>query len=175
MQAFRLPLFAALALAVAMVTPAGAAIYKWVDEKGVTHYGEKAPKDTATEQVKVSDTTSSDADSEIERLNKKRAADEAARKKPAEEGAAASTTTSVTESKTARQAKEDACAQNRKNLDHLRSGKRVRVVGDDGQKRLLDDEAIAAQIKYAEDQLKNCEQQQTLQNRANQAPIAPNR
>lgn len=174
MQAFRLPLFAALALAVAMVTPAGAAIYKWVDEKGVTHYGEKAPKDTATEQVKVSDTTSSDADSEIDRLNKKRADDEAARKKAAGEGPATATSTAAGE-KSPAQAKEDACAQNRKNLENLRSGKRVRVVGDDGQKRLLDDEAIAAQIKYAEDQLKNCEQQQSLQNSANQAPIAPNR
>ncbi len=33
---------------------ASAQIYKWVDEKGVTHYGQKAPEGKATTEVKVS-------------------------------------------------------------------------------------------------------------------------
>jgi hypothetical protein len=33
---------------------ARAQIYKWVDEKGVTHYGQKAPEGTKTNEVKLS-------------------------------------------------------------------------------------------------------------------------
>ena len=54
-------------------------VYKWVDAEGVTHYGEAAPKDTTATKVKVSDTTSSDAEDEIDRLDKNRATAKAAR------------------------------------------------------------------------------------------------
>lgn len=168
MQAFRLPLFAALALAVAMVTPAGAAIYKWVDEKGVTHYGEKAPKDTATEQVKVSDTTSSDADSEIDRLNKKRAADEEARKKPGGEKPAPKAASPEEKASAA-----STCEQHRKNVEVLRAGRRVRGLGEDGKALYLDQEAVAAQLKFAEEQLKSCEQMEALHNVTSKSPAAP--
>ena len=35
--------------------PAAAEVYKWVDEKGVTHYGEKAPPNHKSRQVIIRD------------------------------------------------------------------------------------------------------------------------
>jgi Domain of unknown function (DUF4124) len=45
-------LFALFALAT--LNSAQAQIYKWVDEKGVTHYGQKAPEGAKTTEVKIS-------------------------------------------------------------------------------------------------------------------------
>lgn len=167
MQGFRL--FTAAALALALVTPAGAAIYKWVDEKGVTHYGEKAPEGAKPAQVKVTDTTSSDAEDEINELNARRNAEAEARKKAAEGGAGKAPSAEDIA------LHNQACAQHRKNLEALRSGKRVRMAGDDGKPRALSDEDVAAQTRFAESELQRCEQQQALKESANKAPIAPAR
>lgn len=35
----------------ALAVPVGAQVYKWVDEKGVTHYGERAPQGTKAREV----------------------------------------------------------------------------------------------------------------------------
>ncbi len=35
----------------ALLVPAIAQVYKWVDEKGVTHYGERAPQGKKTQEV----------------------------------------------------------------------------------------------------------------------------
>ena len=35
----------------ALAVPAGAQVYKWVDEKGVTHYGERAPQGAKAREV----------------------------------------------------------------------------------------------------------------------------
>jgi hypothetical protein len=35
----------------ALVIPASAQVYKWVDEKGVTHYGERAPQGKKAQEV----------------------------------------------------------------------------------------------------------------------------
>ena len=39
-----------------LAAPAAAEVYKWVDEKGVTHYGEKAPPNQKSKQVIIRDT-----------------------------------------------------------------------------------------------------------------------
>lgn len=167
MQGFRL--FTAVALVMALAAPAGAAIYKWVDEKGVTHYGEKAPEGAKPAQVKVTDTTSSDAEDELKALNERRNADAEARKKAAAGGAGSAPSAEDI----ARH--NEACQQHRKNLETLRSGKRVRMAGDDGQPRALSDEDVANQIKFAESELQRCEQQQALKESVNKAPVAPAR
>lgn len=38
-------------LCLALLPPAAAQVYKWVDEKGVTHYGERAPKGAKSREV----------------------------------------------------------------------------------------------------------------------------
>ncbi len=45
--------YLSLVLLFAMVN-ANAQIYKWVDEKGVTHYGQKPPENTKSTEVKIS-------------------------------------------------------------------------------------------------------------------------
>ncbi len=44
-------MFAMLVLA----TSASAEVYKWVDEKGVTHYGERAPPNTKSKEIRLRD------------------------------------------------------------------------------------------------------------------------
>lgn len=158
--------FPLLAIAVALAAPAHAEkFYKWVDEKGVTHYGEKAPENAQSSTVKIGDTTSSDAEDEIKRLNERRSTTT----RKAEEGAAASTPAASAEKN------KTACEQHRKNLDSLKSGKRIRSLGADGQPRDLSAEQIAAQIKFAEDELNRCSQLEQMQNSTNKAPLAPKR
>ncbi len=43
-------------LALWLAAPAAAEVYKWVDEKGVTHYGEKPPPNQKSKQVIIRDT-----------------------------------------------------------------------------------------------------------------------
>ncbi|MFZ5722055.1 MAG: DUF4124 domain-containing protein [Pseudomonadota bacterium] len=171
MQGLRFPLFTAALLGMALTTPAGAEIFKWVDEKGVTHYGEKAPEGVAPAKVKVSDTTSSDAEDEIKRLEDRRAASRAEAQAP--KGGAASPSEKTPAANDTRTRNTTACEQHRKNLEALQSGKRIRLVGEDGKARALDDETRAAQLKFAQDELARCEQLQRLQESASQAPLAP--
>lgn len=162
MKGFRTTLavaFTAGALALAGGA-AHAQIVKWVDEKGVTHYGEKAPDGAKATKVKVSDTTSSDADAEIERLNKNREAAKAA--KNPEQGEKTGTTTLAPPPKEVQEANNKACEQHRNNLASLKSGKRVRLLDAQGKPRSLTAEEVQAQIDFAEGELKRCEQMQKL-------------
>lgn len=59
MSKFRVPLLLAAMLG-GLAAPAQAAMYKWVDEKGITHYGDQVPAryaDRAGEQLKKSGRT----------------------------------------------------------------------------------------------------------------------
>lgn len=162
MQGFRL--FTAVALVMALAAPAGAAIYKWVDEKGVTHYGEKAPEGAKATTVKVTDTTSSDAAAEIDQLNKNRAATKAA-KDTQKDGKPISLVAPGMD-----EANKKACEQHRQNLDTLKSGRRIRLVDADGKPRALKTEEMQAQIEFAESELRRCEQLQKLGDGAAAAP-----
>ena len=169
---------AALTLAATLSGPVFAdAIYKWVDDKGITHYGEKAPKDVKSSTVKVGDTTSSDADDEIKKLNDKRAAAANAEKSDSDTGGkkTAPSSSSVAPAADTKTRNTAVCDQHRKNLETLKSGKRVRATGDDGKPHELGPDEVASQIKIAEDALKACEQQQQLQDAINKAPPASSR
>lgn len=133
-------------------------VYKWVDEQGVTHYGEKAPKGSESTKIKVSDTTSSDADSEIDRLNKTRADIQSARTesepaKPAANGKAAENLD---------EANRKACETHRNNLTALKQGKRPRVLDESGMTRVLTEAERQAHVDLAESELKRCEQLEKL-------------
>lgn len=147
------------ALLAALALPAGAeSFYKWVDEKGVTHYGEKAPEGAKTAKVKVGDTTSSDADSEIKRLDGKRTAEQEAKKKAAEE-AAGKPATPASE----RERINQLCDQHKKNLANLKSGARLATKDEKGNKRALSDQEKADQLKFSEGEVQRCENfQKTL-------------
>jgi Domain of unknown function (DUF4124) len=52
------------------LSSASAQIYKWVDEKGVTHYGQKAPEGARTSEVKISTPDEATLSAAKERLAK---------------------------------------------------------------------------------------------------------
>ena len=152
---------ALLAACSALVVASGEAqaqkIVKWVDAQGVTHYGEKAPEGAQAAPVIVTDSASSDAESEIEKLNKRRAA----RASTASED---DDTTSgpATAKKEAPSGNDDEdrkrCEKHRQNLEMLKTGKRIRILEKDGKPRAIGDAERQAQISFAEDELKRCEQ-----------------
>lgn len=139
-----------MAVAFALTAQAGA-YYKWVDDKGVTHYGEKAPDGVNTATVKVGDTTSSDADTEIKRLNDKRTAEQEAKKQAAEE-AAGKPTMPANE----RERINKLCEQHKQNLANLKSGARLATKDEKGNKRPLSDQEKADQLKFAEGEVQRC-------------------
>jgi glutaredoxin len=57
-------LFAVISLALAL--PAGAQVYKWTDSTGKTHYGDKPPEGTKTEQLKTDAVTSYDGPPQVD-------------------------------------------------------------------------------------------------------------
>lgn len=147
----------ALALAGLFILGAGAAeagIYKWVDEKGVTHYGEKAPEGAKAATVKVTDTTSSDAEDEIRKLGEKRTAGAAEQQKAA---ARADMQKQKELPADERERTRKLCDQHRKNLETLRSGQRVSTRDEQGNARSLSDEEKANQLKFAEGEVARCE------------------
>lgn len=151
---------AAAGMATSGITHAGK-FYKWVDENGVTHYGEQAPKEGSATKIKVSDTTSSDADAEIERLEKSR---QAARAPKEDESTPAGVTPPPAGTD---EANNKACEQHRKNLETLKSGRRVRAIDESGKPRALNEDEIKAQLELAESELKRCEQLQKVKDAAN--------
>jgi len=161
MQAGRTFFSGVLALALAAGITPGAAhadkIYKWVDANGVTHYGEQAPKEAAAAKVKVTDTTSSDADAELEKLNKTREARRQSGDDTGSAGAPGGGKPSELD-----EANRKACDAHKKNLEALKSGKRARALGADGKARVMSEEERQAHIKLAEDELKRCENLEKL-------------
>lgn len=145
---------AALLLLAAGPVPAGQ-FYKWVDEKGVTHYGEKPPANIKADTVKVRDTTSSDADTELQRLDSTRAEGAAAKQKAAEDAAIKKATDLPADE---RERTKTLCDRHRKNLENLRSGEPVHLRDPAGKSRAMTDEERNAQLRFAESEVQRCEQ-----------------
>ena len=61
----RFSMLFAIALTLLISTPAGAEIYKWVDEKGNVHYGDCPPPECASSEVSVTPTPSAEAVAEL--------------------------------------------------------------------------------------------------------------
>ena len=88
----RFSMLFAIALTLLISTPAGAEIYKWVDEKGNVHYGDCPPPECAASEVSVAPAPSAEAVREAqERLERLRKLEGQAR-----EGSEAKTPPSVT-------------------------------------------------------------------------------
>lgn len=152
-------LLAALALAAALAsTPALAAkVYSWVDAQGKTHFGDKPPKDAQARQVKVSDTTSSDADDELKRLEERRAA--AAAERAREKGDEKAPDVGSADD---RERMQKLCEQHRKNLDALKSGKRVQTKDEKGNPRYLTDQEMQERTAFTQGEVDRCGQFQRI-------------
>lgn len=133
---------------------AGNEFYKWTDKDGVTHYTESPPPDgvSATE-VRTRDTTSSDQEKALERLQERREAADKARSAAAKREAEAAREEAEPEA-----VAKERCEQYRENLEILRTKPVVRSKDPEtGEETILDAEQREKMIKDAEEVLRNCE------------------
>ncbi|MDR9426238.1 MAG: DUF4124 domain-containing protein [Marinobacter sp.] len=113
----------------------GASVYKWTDENGVTHFGDRQPTGSKAEQVDVRSGTRSptgERQSPQERLNEL----EQNQQNEAQEREE----TAAEEAR--RKQREANCATARSNLDVINSNARIRTEGEDGEPRYLSPEEI---------------------------------
>lgn len=128
----------------------GASVYKWTDENGVTHFGDRQPTGKNAEQVNVRSGTSRNAannrTSPQEQLNEieERQQEETQQREE----------TAVEEAR--RKQREANCATARSNLKVISSNARIRVE-ENGEMRYLNPEEIEEQRqKYEEIVTENC-------------------
>jgi hypothetical protein len=103
-------------------------IYSWVDDKGVTHYGENPPKDTPARQLNARTGHSDPVDYSAEEK------DETAKAKAA----------------TGPQPSEERCETARKNLQVLSTNPRVKATDKNGENRYMTPEEMQAQVETME-------------------------
>ena len=124
--------------------PAHAQVYKWVDEKGVTHYGERAPQGRKTQEVRdrlANPAGSGSAgaaqpswqDQEAEFRGRRIESEQAEAKKQAQD---------------TKQRK--ACIQARDELAQLKAARRVYKLDDKGERIFESDDERAASIARQE-------------------------
>lgn len=113
----------------------GASVYKWTDENGVTHFGDRQPTGSKAEQVDVRSgirSPTGERQSPQERLNEL----EQNQQNEAQEREE----TAAEEAR--RKQREANCATARSNLDVINSNARIRTEGEDGEPRYLSPEEI---------------------------------
>lgn len=119
-------------------------IYRWVDENGVTHYGEKPPeKEIKVEEMKTRKDYSSDAKAARDALQQKRQARENAAGEP-------STPSNETAEQMIAERKkkiEEGCKTAKKNLEVLSTHGRVKETAEDGTPRYLSEDEHADRIR----------------------------
>ena len=125
-----------LLLAVVPGITMSAAVYKWTDENGVTHFGDRQPTGAKAERVNVRSGTSSDASASRQSLQEqlhnleKHQEDEAKQRREA----------AVEEAR--RKQREANCATARSNLEVIANHARIRIE-ENGALRYLTQEEIA--------------------------------
>lgn len=147
------PIFLLSALCLALLlSPASYAgkFYKWVDNEGVTHYGESPPDTETAAVVNVKTGASSDQKQAIEQLEAKR--------KAAQEASNATQDDEESEiEKENRKIMENNCKIQRQNLSQLKANRRIKVTDDNGEIRYLDDEEIQSRMKEIQQYIdENC-------------------
>lgn len=120
----------------------GAGVYKWVDEKGVTHFGEKPPSPGVGEKIKISapSPSSTPAPEKDSRSTQKAPAASAAKPSEAE----------TAEAKAQADIIKKNCETYAANLKVLKESARIREQASDGQVKMLTDEEKQARIQQAE-------------------------
>ncbi len=111
-----------------------ATIYKWVDDKGVPQYSAMPPSDRPFEKIKsYSSSSKSSSNSDA-----KQKADSPAK--------AATQTPQVAASKK----DPERCAIAKRNLQTLKNNSRIKIKGEDGEMRFLDQQEIMDKRKESE-------------------------
>jgi hypothetical protein len=101
-------------------------VFTWTDEKGVTHYGERPPKDSQARQIKTRTGHSEPT--------------------PEPTPSASAGTTTPTDNAAAESFKDpERCTAAQKNLEILNTVARIKLAGEDGVQRVLSEDEKAAQ------------------------------
>lgn len=147
----RLLLFPILLTALLMASPIQAGkFYKWVDDKGVTHYGENPPDTETASVLNVKSGASSDQAQAIDALEARRKAANTPNTPSADDKSA------VIEQKN-REIMAKNCNIQRQNMSQLKANRRVKETNDKGEVRYLNEEEIANRIKEVESYIsENC-------------------
>ena len=148
----RLQLVTLLALALNVV-PALAEVYRWVDENGEVHFGDRPPKSATADAEKIRVQTTPSADphtaerrARAEKLSEAYAEDRKALAK------------SRADAKAEAKKRKQACAQARKELSDLENANFIYVEGENGERDVLDGERYDAALAQARAWAKqNCE------------------
>lgn len=139
-----------LLLAVVPGVAMSASVYKWTDENGVTHFGDRQPTGAKAERVNVRSGTSSDAagnkQSPQERLQDMQDRQEGEAEKRQE--------TAVEEAR--RKQREANCATARSNLDVIDRNARIRIEEDGGQRYLSEEEIAEKRAEFERIAEENC-------------------
>ena len=116
-----------------LLTPAYAALYKWTDEQGNTHYGERPPNHQKAQSIAPPPPRASSFELDSKRTQSLRegiltqAAENRENKEKSQEAAQKE------------QEKEEFCTQLRQRLTTFQTTPRIRVEGEDGKHRYVDD------------------------------------
>lgn len=132
-----------LLMAVVPGVAMSASVYKWTDENGVTHFGDRQPTGKSSEKVNVRSGTSSQAAANSEKPQQR--LEEMQKQKKAE--AEQRRETAAQEAR--RKQREANCATAQSNLDIIERNARIRIE-ENGQQRYLSPEEIAEQRKQFE-------------------------
>tara|TARA_B110000495_G_C22755482_1_gene442509 strand:+ start:231 stop:710 length:480 start_codon:yes stop_codon:yes gene_type:complete len=127
-------------------------VFKWVDEEGITHYDERAPKDNDYSLIKTYGEVPSGSEEAKQRLEQQRADKQA--------GAAKSITYAEQKkaSDEAAKVRAENCKGAQKNLTIIQENARVRILGDDGKLRYLSEDERQSQINKAKNMITaNCD------------------
>lgn len=148
-------IFAVIPLLALFVAQASFAqsFYKWVDEKGATHYTQNPPPQKAVKKVAVTTLTPADSAKDIKALaaqSDKSLKVAAADEKTAEENKAKAVADAARRNKNSK-----ACEQLKNSQAALQSGQRLRTTDAKGERSYVTEEQKAALMKQQSVQIKS--------------------
>ncbi len=131
-----------LALA-AMIPAAAAAMYKWVDEKGVTHYTEEPPPDRKSTRVDIRSSAPETAQS----AEKWREKEQDQRKQRIEKDQVDAKEKALADAEAEK--RRTKCAQAMRTLQTVQQQRPVSTVNERGEKVFIEDKDRAAEVDRA--------------------------
>lgn len=138
----------AVLLVAAPTMTSAASVYKWTDENGVTHFGDRQPTGQQSESVSIRTGKPSESNLQSPQEQVKALEEQEAEQAVRQEESA------VEEAR--RKQREANCETARSNLSILQRNSRIRVE-EDGEQRYLSEEEIAEQrTKFEEIAEENC-------------------
>jgi len=129
----------------------GASVYKWTDENGVTHFGDRQPVGASSETVNVRSGTSSGADASRPSPQKRLGELQEQQQKEADREKETSA------EKARRKQREANCATAQTNLEIISTTARIRVEENGEQRYLTPEEIDEQKKKYEEIVAQDCE------------------